>query len=111
LISNAIKFTRNQNPAKIEFGCYSENDEPVYFLRDNGIGFNMNFASQLFLPFQRLHASEEFSGFGIGLTLVKKLIELHNGQIWMDSKEGQGTTVYFKIKDLAPEGFKITDLI
>jgi signal transduction histidine kinase len=111
LISNAIKFTKGKDPARIRFGCKVENDERTFFMEDNGVGFNMEHSPQIFLPFQRLHAAEEFDGFGIGLTVVKKIIDLHEGRIWVESEEGKGTTVYFSVKDLSEKEQEITDLI
>lgn len=97
LISNAVKFTQPRKHAKIEFGILRPGDMPVFYLKDNGVGFNMNYAGKLFTPFQRLESEEEFEGTGIGLTIVKRIIERHKGSIWVESEEGKGTTFFFTI--------------
>jgi signal transduction histidine kinase len=97
LISNAIKFTRESKPAVIEFGYQGDEGDDFYFLRDNGIGFDLNYAKNLFTPFRRLHSPEDYEGNGIGLAIVERIIKHHNGQIWVDSEVGKGTTFYFNI--------------
>lgn len=108
LISNAIKFTRPRKHANIEFGVRHPGGEPVYYLKDNGIGFNMDYAGKLFTPFQRLESDEDFEGTGVGLTIVKRIIERHKGNIWVESEEGVGTTFFFTINTMPPTS---TDLI
>ena len=100
LISNAIKFTRCRTLAKIEFGCYLKEGKGVFFLKDNGIGFDMAYEKQVFSPFQRLHTDDDIPGFGIGMTIVKKIVALHNGQIWLESEKDKGTTVNFILAEL-----------
>ena len=95
LFSNALKFTRKCEKAQIELGCKIENGNTIYYVKDNGVGFNMKYADKLFSPFQRLHSTEEFEGTGIGLATVQRIIHRHGGKIWVDSIPGSGTTFYF----------------
>ncbi|HEV2704021.1 MAG TPA: response regulator [Steroidobacteraceae bacterium] len=101
LLSNAFKFTRARADARIEVGTYrAENDgddEQVYFVRDNGAGFNMKYAAKLFGVFQRLHSQEQFPGTGVGLSIVKRILERHGGRIWAESEPGQGATFFFVV--------------
>lgn len=97
LLSNALKFTRKQTTAEIEVGCKKENNQIVFFVKDNGVGFDMKYADKLFAPFQRLHRTEEYEGAGIGLATVQRIIHRHGGQIWVESKTGSGTTFYFAL--------------
>jgi signal transduction histidine kinase len=97
LLSNAWKFTRGRKEARIELGCLPQADETVYFIRDNGVGFNMAYQAKLFVAFQRLHAPGEFEGTGIGLATVSRIIQRHGGQIWAEAQVGQGATFYFTI--------------
>lgn len=94
LLGNAWKFTRHQANARIEFGV---REECIYFVRDNGAGFDMNYADKLFTPFQRLHSSKEFEGTGIGLATVGRIITRHDGRIWAEGKPGEGATFYFTL--------------
>jgi len=95
ILSNAVKYTRPKKPARIEVGCTRVNHEAVIYVRDNGVGFDMNYADRLFGVFQRLHRADEFEGVGIGLALVAKIIAKHGGRIWAESEIGQGTTFSF----------------
>jgi PAS domain S-box-containing protein len=97
LLSNAIKFTQGKNPAKIEFGHQENENGACFFVRDNGVGFDMKYAEKLFSPFQRLHTENEYEGTGIGLAIVQRIIQRHKGRIWVESQEGQGTTFYFQV--------------
>jgi PAS domain S-box-containing protein len=97
LFSNAWKFTRNQPAARIELGRRGDGMETVFFLRDNGAGFDMTFASKLFGVFQRLHAPSEFEGTGIGLATVQRILTRHGGRIWAEGKVGQGATFFFTL--------------
>jgi PAS domain S-box-containing protein len=98
LIGNAWKFTHKSEYAVIEFGVLTDNDETVYFVRDNGAGFDMAYAGKLFNPFQRLHQAEDFPGTGIGLATVKRIIERHGGRAWIEGVIGKGATVYFTLE-------------
>jgi two-component system, sensor histidine kinase and response regulator len=97
LLGNACKYTGKKNQALIEFGVTGSAEEPAYFVRDNGAGFDMAQAGKLFTPFQRLHAEREFSGFGIGLATVQRIIQRHGGRVWAEAAEGQGATFYFTL--------------
>ena len=95
LLDNANKFTNKTEQPRIEFGQLQQQDQTVYFVKDNGVGFDTKKGNNLFTPFQRLHQEQEFPGTGIGLATVKRIIELHGGEIWYDAKVNQGTTFYF----------------
>lgn len=97
LLGNAWKFTLNQQRAKIEFGITELDGKPLYIVRDNGVGFDMAYASKLFQAFQRLHLQTEFPGTGIGLATVKRIINRHGGSIWAESEVGKGATFYFNL--------------
>jgi light-regulated signal transduction histidine kinase (bacteriophytochrome) len=99
LFSNAWRFTEKNPAAKIEFGTTRLKGQTVYFVRDDGIGFDMAYAHKLFLPFHRLHPRKSFPGVGIGLTTVKRIIERHSGHIWAESAVGKGATFYFTLSD------------
>ena len=98
LLRNAWKFTENHPCAKIEFGTEQRrNGEKVYFVRDDGAGFDMAYAGKLFIPFQRLHSAAEFEGTGIGLATVKRIIHSHGGEVWVEAAVEQGATFYFTL--------------
>jgi signal transduction histidine kinase len=104
LLENACKYTRLQPHAQIEFGRVQENGEAAYFVRDNGVGFDMAYANKLFKPFQRLHSIQDFPGTGIGLATVAMIIQRHGGQIWVQSEPDKGTTFKFVISDHSWKG-------
>jgi len=97
LISNAIKFSKNKPKAIIEIGANEENRFVVYYVKDNGAGFDMRFYDKLFGVFQRLHSQREFEGTGIGLAIVQKVIHRHNGVVWAESKPNEGACFYFSL--------------
>lgn len=97
LLSNAFKFTRQRENAIVEVGCQRQGGKNIYFVRDNGTGFDMKYAGRLFGVFQRLHAAEEFEGTGIGLSIVQRIIQRHDGQIWAQAEVDKGATFYFAL--------------
>ena len=97
LISNSIKFTRNKKSPRIEIGCV-EDYEKVYFIKDNGIGFDMKYADKIFGVFQRLHSAEEFEGTGVGLAIVERIVRQHGGRIWVESSPNKGASFYFTLQ-------------
>jgi len=97
LLGNAWKFSAKRRNARIEFGVTRNNRTKCYFVRDNGAGFDMAYADKLFGAFQRLHATIEFNGTGIGLVTVQRVIHRHDGRIWADAKVEQGATFYFTL--------------
>ncbi len=84
-------------PARIEFGRTVEDGRAVYFVRDNGSGFDMAYADKLFQPFQRLHNNAEFEGTGIGLSIVHRIVTRHEGRIWAEAKKDEGATFFFTL--------------
>lgn len=99
LMDNAVKFSSISPSARVEFGINSEEGKEVFFVRDNGAGFDMRFSGKLFAPFQRLHSHKNFAGIGIGLATAKRIIERHGGSIWADSRPGEGATFFFSLSN------------
>ncbi|MBI4666021.1 MAG: PocR ligand-binding domain-containing protein [Nitrospinae bacterium] len=100
LISNAIKFTKNRDKAVIKLGAARDGPHVIYSVSDNGVGFDMAYSGRLFDVFQRLHSRSEFEGSGVGLALVRRIIERHGGRVWAESELDKGTTIFFTIPDL-----------
>ncbi len=97
LLSNAFKFTAPRGTARVEVGALRQGEALVYYVRDNGVGFDMQHAQRLFGVFQRLHTQEAFEGTGIGLSIVQRIIARHGGKVWADSRPGEGATFYFSL--------------
>jgi signal transduction histidine kinase len=102
LLSNALKFTRETETARIEIGSRVENGEQIVFVRDNGVGFDMRHANKLFGVFQRLHRAEEYEGTGLGLALVSRIVVQHGGRIWAEGEPGEGACFYFTLHAKEP---------
>ncbi|HEV8538630.1 MAG TPA: PAS domain S-box protein, partial [Bacteroidota bacterium] len=97
LISNAVKFTSRRDEAVVEIGCSETGREVTYYVKDNGIGFDMRYVDRLFGVFQRLHSMEEFEGTGVGLAIVKRIVERHGGRVWADARLNEGATIFFTL--------------
>jgi signal transduction histidine kinase len=97
LISNAVKFTRGRAQPIVEVGFQQTAEERAYFVRDNGVGFDPQAATKLFLPFQRLH--QEFEGTGLGLAIVRRIVQRHGGRVWAEGAVGRGATFYFTLSE------------
>lgn len=103
LLQNAWKFTREKSMTEISFGHKVEKDRIIYYIKDNGAGFDMKEVDRLFSPFQRLHTNDQFEGTGIGLAIVARIIHRHGGEIWAESSIGQGACFYFTLPKVNPE--------
>jgi PAS domain S-box-containing protein len=97
LISNAVKYSAKKEDAAVEIGAEEKEDEIIYFIKDNGAGFDMQYAHKLFGVFQRLHSNEEFEGTGVGLAIVQRIIVKHGGKVWAEGKPGDGAVFYFSL--------------
>lgn len=97
IIGNAWKYTGNKDNARIQFGVTPADGESIYFVKDNGIGFDVQYADKIFGAFQRLHGEEVYSGTGIGLSIVQRIVHRHGGRVWAESAEGRGATFFFTV--------------
>jgi len=97
LLSNAFKFTRGKEHPIVETGCQELNGERVYFVRDNGVGFDMHYAQRLFGTFQRMHSQDEFEGTGLGLSIAARIVQRHGGRIWAEAAVGEGAKFQFTL--------------
>jgi len=99
LLGNSFKFTGKTNDARIEFGCAATQEKNTFYVRDNGVGFDMTYVRNMFAPFQRMHTLSEFPGTGIGLAIVQRIIHRHGGQVWAEGKVNGGATFYFTLEN------------
>jgi len=113
LISNAVKFSSKNKGIgpKVEVGYNDKNQAYEFYVKDNGIGIDKKYHNEIFGIFKRLHTQEEYEGTGAGLSIVKRIIDDHKGQIWLDSQPGKGTTFYFTIPKKIPEHKKLGDIL
>ena len=99
LISNAVKYSIKQKNSVVEIGTLPAENETVFFVKDNGVGFDVKYKDKLFKVFQRLHSAAEFEGTGVGLAIVEKIITKHGGRVWAEAEPGKGACFYFSLPD------------
>lgn len=104
LVDNAIKFTVGKTSPQVEIGCLERGEEAAYYIRDNGVGFDMAYAGKLFGVFERLHRQDEFEGIGVGLAIVKRIINKHGGRVWTEAKVNEGATFFFTLPNKKTKG-------
>ena len=104
LLSNALRFTSVREVGRIEVGCQEEDDKVVYYVKDNGAGFDMQYADKLFGIFQRLHSVEDYPGIGVGLAIVQRIVQRHGGEVWAQAEVDKGATFYFTVGGGEPNG-------
>jgi light-regulated signal transduction histidine kinase (bacteriophytochrome) len=104
LLSNALKFTRHREVARIEIGWLPAEGALTCFVKDNGTGFDMKYADKLFGVFQRLHSAADFEGTGVGLSIVKRIIDRHKGRIWAEAQPSEGAVFYFTLPAVEDSG-------
>jgi len=97
LFENAWKFTSKTDNPRIEFGTFEQDGKTVYYMKDNGAGFDQSYAEKLFLSFQRLHSEREFDGTGIGLAIVERVVRRHGGKVWAEGKANEGAAFFFTL--------------
>ena len=97
LISNALKYTEKKENVTLEIGSYPSPPDTIFYIKDNGVGFDMQYVDKLFGVFQRLHRTQDFEGTGVGLAIVKRIVERHDGKVWAESASGAGASFYFSI--------------
>ncbi len=97
LLGNAVKYTGKTEKAQIEFGVTNGGGRSIYYVRDNGAGFDMSYVDKLFAPFQRAHGAAEFEGTGIGLATVQRIINRHRGEVWAEAEVDKGATFFFTL--------------
>jgi two-component system, sensor histidine kinase and response regulator len=102
LLANAVKFSSQKADAVVEAGGETLNGETVYYVKDNGVGFDMNYAGKLFGVFQRLHHNEQFPGLGIGLAIAGRIVARHGGRIWAEARVNEGATFFFTLRSPQP---------
>jgi two-component system sensor kinase len=109
VLSNAVKFSRDRNPAIIEIGSHQDADRNTYYIRDNGVGFDSRYANKMFGVFQRLHPATEFEGTGLGLAIVQRIVQRHGGNVWAEGAPDAGAAIYFSLPKAGMKPGKISE--